>query len=125
MRNFHLPLPEETYDRLRRAAERSKEPATALAREAIECWLRQQLREEHWMIAGLLGKAGYVRTVPIPGWVKEAIDTWKEAAGITEGTLLRSINEAGRVSRNGMTPKVLREVLGGSVARGQRETRPT
>ena len=25
-----------------------------------------QLREEHWVIAGLLGKAGHIRTVPIP-----------------------------------------------------------
>jgi len=32
-----------------------------------------------------------------PDWVKEAIDTWKEAAGITEGALFRSINKAGRV----------------------------
>jgi integrase len=42
-----------------------------------------QLREEHWVIADLPGKAGHVRTVPVPGWVKEAIDDWKEASGIT------------------------------------------
>jgi phage shock protein A len=46
MRNFHLPLPEETYDRLRSVAERSKVPATVLAREAIDCFLRQQQRKE-------------------------------------------------------------------------------
>lgn len=45
MKNFHVPLPGETYDRLRIAAERSKLPATALAREAIDSWLRQQLRK--------------------------------------------------------------------------------
>lgn len=43
-----------------------------------------QQREEHWVIADLLGKAGHVRTVPIPGWVKTAIDAWTTAAGITE-----------------------------------------
>jgi len=32
-----------------------------------------QLREEHWVIADLLGKAGHIRTVPIPSWVKVAI----------------------------------------------------
>jgi integrase len=26
-----------------------------------------QLREEHWVIADLIGKAGHIRTVPIPG----------------------------------------------------------
>ncbi len=45
MKNFHVPLPDETYDRLRTAAERSKVPATVLAREAIDFWVRQQLRK--------------------------------------------------------------------------------
>jgi len=45
MRNFHLPLPDDTYEHLRAAAERSKVPATAIAREAIDFWLRQQLRK--------------------------------------------------------------------------------
>jgi hypothetical protein len=44
MKNFHVPLSDDTYDRLRNAAARSKVPATALAREAIDFWLRQQLR---------------------------------------------------------------------------------
>ncbi|MBL8295376.1 MAG: hypothetical protein JNN08_26255 [Bryobacterales bacterium] len=44
MKNFHVPLPDETYEHLRSAAERSKVPATAIAREAIDFWLRQQLR---------------------------------------------------------------------------------
>jgi len=45
MKNFHVPLPDATYDHLRTAAKRSKVPATALAREAIEFWLRQQVRK--------------------------------------------------------------------------------
>ena len=44
MKNFHVPLPQETYDHLRIEAARSKVPATALAREAIDFWLRQQMR---------------------------------------------------------------------------------
>lgn len=42
VRNFHLPLPEPLYRRLRDAAERAHQPATTLARYAIETWLRQQ-----------------------------------------------------------------------------------
>jgi hypothetical protein len=45
MTNFHLPLPEHTYSHLRAAAERAQVPATTLAREAIDSWLRQQLRK--------------------------------------------------------------------------------
>jgi len=44
MKNFHLPLPEETYTQLRAEAERTHVPATLLAREAIDLWLRHQLR---------------------------------------------------------------------------------
>jgi predicted DNA-binding protein len=44
VRNFHLPLPEPIYRRLRDAAERTKQPATTLARYAIETWLRQLRR---------------------------------------------------------------------------------
>jgi hypothetical protein len=36
---------EQTYARLRAEAERTRVPATALAREAIDSWLRQQLRK--------------------------------------------------------------------------------
>jgi integrase len=59
-----------------------------------------QSREEHWVITELLGKAGHIRTVPIPSWVKVAIDEWKEAGCITEGALFRSINKTGRVWGN-------------------------
>ena len=45
MKNFHLPLPDETYADLRAEAARAQVPATALAREAIDWWLREQLRK--------------------------------------------------------------------------------
>jgi hypothetical protein len=45
MKNFHLPLPEQTYSNLRAEAERAQVPATILAREAIDSWLKQQLRK--------------------------------------------------------------------------------
>jgi hypothetical protein len=44
MKNFHLPLPEQTWSGLRAEAERAQVPATALAREAIDCWLREQAK---------------------------------------------------------------------------------
>ena len=44
MKNFHLPLPEETYAQLRAEAGRAQVPATTLARQAIDLWLRHQRR---------------------------------------------------------------------------------
>jgi predicted transcriptional regulator len=44
MPNFHVPLPDEVYRDLREEAARSSRPATALARQAIEQWLRDRRR---------------------------------------------------------------------------------
>jgi hypothetical protein len=39
MKNFHLPLPDQVYDQLRTEAQRSRVPATSMARHAIQTWL--------------------------------------------------------------------------------------
>jgi integrase len=70
-----------------------------------------QQREEHWVIADLVGKAGHIRTVPIPAWVKAAVDAWTAAGAITEGPVFRAINKAGHVWGDGMSPKVLWDVV--------------
>jgi len=70
-----------------------------------------QQREEHWVIADLVSKRGHVRTVPIPTWVKGAVDAWTAAVGITHGPVFRAINKAGRVGSTGMSPKVLWDVV--------------
>jgi len=44
MKNFHLPLPEQTYSLLKAEAERAQLPATTLAREVIDTWLKDQTR---------------------------------------------------------------------------------
>jgi len=76
-----------------------------------------QLREDHWVVADLVGKGQHVRTVPIPTWVKNAIDEWTVAAGITHGVLFRAINKAGRVWGDGMSPKVLWDVVRAAAGR--------
>jgi integrase len=70
-----------------------------------------QQREEHWVIADLLGKGGHVRTVPVPAWVKDTVDAWVLAAGITRGRVFRAINKAGKVWGDGMTAKVIWELV--------------
>ena len=70
-----------------------------------------QLREEHWVIANLNGKGGHIRTVPMPNWVKRAVDEWAIPAGINSGPLFRAINKAGRVWGNGFTSKVIWSIV--------------
>src|SRR5450759_2741282 len=53
-----------------------------------------QQRDGRWCIVDLVGKHGRVRTILMPTWVKVAIDTWTEAAGVAEGHVLRPVNES-------------------------------
>jgi len=43
--NFYLPLPHDLYEMLRDEAEHSGQPATAIAREALQSWLTQRRRQ--------------------------------------------------------------------------------
>jgi integrase len=76
-----------------------------------------QQREEHWVIADLVGKGGHVRTVPIPTWVKAAVDAWTTVAAITNGPFFRAINRAGGVWGDGMSAKVPWDIVRASAAR--------
>ena len=70
-----------------------------------------QRREDHWAIVDLVGKAGHVRTVPMPDWVKQTIDDWLNAAGIKQGKLFRCVCRKGSVWGTEMTEKVVWHVV--------------
>ena len=56
-----------------------------------------QLREGRWVLVDLEGKGRRVRTVAVPVWVKQGINSWMSAAGIEDGRLLRSISKGGEI----------------------------
>ncbi len=70
-----------------------------------------QLREDHCVIVDLHGKAGAHPNVPIPLWAKEALDRWTEASGIKDGCLFRAIGNSGKIWGQGMTPKMVWEIV--------------
>jgi site-specific recombinase XerD len=37
-----------------------------------------QQREEHWAVVDLIGKGRHIPTVPVPHWVKAALDEWSK-----------------------------------------------
>jgi integrase len=49
-----------------------------------------QQREEHRICADLIGKGGHIRTVPIPNWVGNALQSWTSEAAIPTGPILSS-----------------------------------
>ena len=56
-----------------------------------------QQRDGHWAIIDLFGKGGHVRTVPVPEWVKAAIDSWLAIAAIETGIIFRCVSKTGSV----------------------------
>jgi site-specific recombinase XerD len=70
-----------------------------------------QQRDNRWCIVDLVGKHGRVRTIPMPTWVKVAIDAWTAAAGIVEGHVLRPINRGGEVRGERLSEKVVWQLL--------------
>jgi site-specific recombinase XerD len=50
-----------------------------------------QRRDEHWAIVDLFGKGGHVRSVPVPDWVKQAVDQWTSAARVQTGRVFRCV----------------------------------
>jgi hypothetical protein len=43
----------------------------------------------------LVGKGNHVRTVPMPIWVKGALDRWLTAAPVTSGRVFRAVSRHG------------------------------
>jgi len=81
-------------------------------REVIDLTLDHiQRREDHWAIIDLVGKGGHIRTIPMPAWVKQALDDWLCAAGISYGRLFRCVSRRGVVWGTKITEKVIWHVV--------------
>jgi hypothetical protein len=66
-----------------------------------------QMRQGHWAVVDLIGKGGHIRTVPIPSWVKAALDQWTRAAGVCEGKIFRAVARRGKVWGSGLSQNVV------------------
>jgi site-specific recombinase XerD len=74
---------------------------SALRREDI------QIRQGHWAIVDLVGKGNHVRTVPMPIWVKEAVDRWLTAASVATGCVFRAVSRHGTAWGTGISENVV------------------
>jgi site-specific recombinase XerD len=66
-----------------------------------------QVRQGHWAVVDLIGKGGHIRTVPIPVWVKTALDQWTVAAGIKHGKIFRAVARTGKMWGDGISQNVV------------------
>ena len=70
-------------------------------------------RDGRWVIVDLCGKHGRIRTVPVPAWVKQAVDLWRHAAGVSEGRILRAVNRHGQLRGDSMSAQAVLDVVTG------------
>jgi site-specific recombinase XerD len=66
-----------------------------------------QMRDGRWIIANLVGKGGRIRTVPMPSWCKDLVDTWLRRSGVSDGRIFRRILKGGIVKGTGVTANVV------------------
>jgi site-specific recombinase XerD len=70
-----------------------------------------QQRDGRWVILDLVGKHERVRTVPIPGWCKVAIDVWADSMQLHSGRVLRPLNRAGRIIGPALTVESIFQIV--------------
>ena len=70
-----------------------------------------QQRDGRWCIVDLYGKHGRVRTVPMPAWVKVAIDAWTAPAGVVDGYVFRPVIRGDQVRGAVLSEKVVWQML--------------
>lgn len=70
-----------------------------------------QVRQGHWAIVDLVGKGKHVRTVPMPIWVKDAVDRWLTAASVATGRVFRAVSRHGTPWGTGISENVVWYVI--------------
>ena len=72
-----------------------------------------QQRDGRWCIVDLRGKHNRLRTVPLPTWVKVAIDAWTSAAGVSDGFVFRTLRRGGNAQAAPLSEKIVWQLLQG------------
>jgi integrase len=66
-----------------------------------------QVRQGNWAIVDLVGKGNHVRTVPMPIWVKGAVDKWLTSSSVTTGRVFRAVSRHGTPWGTGISENVV------------------
>jgi site-specific recombinase XerD len=95
----------------------------ALLAVALGCGLRRseivsltfeqiQMREGRWAIIDLTGKHQRIRSIPMPLWAKEAIETWRVAANLSPtGYVFRPLHKTGVLIGEQINPQTVHDLV--------------
>jgi len=70
-----------------------------------------QQRDGRWVILDLVSKHKRVRTIPVPTWVKVALDAWTDPAGVIDGHVFRPVRRGDKVQGDVLSDKVIWQLL--------------
>jgi integrase len=70
-----------------------------------------QQRDGRWVILDLVSKHKRIRTVPVPTWVKVAIDGWTAHSGIADGYVFRPVHRGDEIHGERLSEKVVWQLL--------------
>jgi integrase len=66
-----------------------------------------QQREGRWIIIDLEGKRGRIRSVPVPPWVKMAVDDWLAAVNFTDGRIFCAVSRHGKIASRSISEQAV------------------
>jgi len=72
-----------------------------------------QQREGRWVIVDVDGKGRRLRSIPLPGWAQARVERWRQAAGLTQGHVLRAVSQGGEVVGQAITPQAVYLIVRG------------
>ncbi len=70
-----------------------------------------QQRDSRWLIVDITGKGNRVRSVPIPSWVKLAIDEWVTSVDLSTGLVFRAFYKNQTLRTELITPQAIRDIV--------------
>jgi integrase/recombinase XerD len=70
-----------------------------------------QQRDGRWVILDLVSKHKRMRTVPMPTWVKVAIDAWTTRACVADGYVFRPVHRGDELRGDRLSEKVVWQLL--------------
>jgi len=76
-----------------------------------------QRRDGRWTIPDLRGKHGRIRTIPVPAWVKAALDIWVNRAGLNSGPIFRRVDRHENISTGAISPNAVFDLVSAYGAR--------
>jgi site-specific recombinase XerD len=76
----------------------------------LDCTNVQQ-RDGRWVLVDIRGKGNKIRTVPVAGWVKVALDAWLARSGIVEGGVVRSLSVKGELQNRSLLGQNILDVV--------------